>query len=67
MSAVPDDSAALADRLGRYLPADHEPVGLDVGDGLKGRAAAPGAENNNVQSEPGWPSEIGSWPGRSGA
>ncbi|HJQ86490.1 MAG TPA: ABC transporter ATP-binding protein [Propionibacteriaceae bacterium] len=39
VSAVPDDSAALADRLGRYLPADHEPVGLDGADGLKGRAA----------------------------
>jgi ABC-type multidrug transport system fused ATPase/permease subunit len=39
VSAVPDDSAALADRLGRYLPADHEPVGLTVADGLKGRAA----------------------------
>ncbi len=39
VSAVPDDSAALADRLGRYLPADHEPVSLDVTNGLKGRAA----------------------------
>ena len=39
MSAVPDDSAALADRLGRYLPADHEPVSLDVTNVLKGRAA----------------------------
>jgi ABC-type multidrug transport system fused ATPase/permease subunit len=39
VSAVPDDSAALADRLGRYLPGDHEPVSLDVADGLKGRAA----------------------------
>ena len=39
VSAVPDDSAALADRLGRYLPSDHEPVSLDVADGLKGRAA----------------------------
>ncbi|MFL6046863.1 MAG: ABC transporter ATP-binding protein [Propionibacteriaceae bacterium] len=39
VSAVPDDSAALADRLGRYLPADHEPVSLGVADGLKGRAA----------------------------
>ena len=38
-SAVPDDSATLADRLGRYLPSDHEPVSLDVADGLKGRAA----------------------------
>ena len=39
VSALPDDSAALADRLGRYLPADHEPVSLDVEDGLSGRAA----------------------------
>ena len=39
VSALPDDSAALADRLGRYLPSDHEPVSLDATDGLKGRAA----------------------------
>ena len=39
VSALPDDSAALADRLGRYLPAEHEPVPLDVAEGLKGRAA----------------------------
>ena len=39
VSALPDDSAALADRLGRYLPADHDPVSLDVDDGLTGRAA----------------------------
>ena len=39
VSALPDDSAALADRLGRYLPSDHEPVSLDVADGLKGRTA----------------------------
>ncbi|HKN45438.1 MAG TPA: ABC transporter ATP-binding protein, partial [Propionibacteriaceae bacterium] len=39
VSALPDDSAALADRLGRYLPSDHEPVSLDAADGLKGRAA----------------------------
>ena len=39
VSAVPDDSAALADRLGRYLPADHEPVSLDGADGLTGRRA----------------------------
>jgi ABC-type bacteriocin/lantibiotic exporter with double-glycine peptidase domain len=38
VSAVPDGSAALADRLGRYLPADHEPVKLDT-DGLGGRRA----------------------------
>ena len=39
VSALPDDSAALADRLGRYLPSEHEPVSLEVADGLKGRAA----------------------------
>jgi ABC-type multidrug transport system fused ATPase/permease subunit len=38
VSALPDESAALADRLGRYLPIEHEPVPLDV-DGVKGRAA----------------------------
>jgi ABC-type multidrug transport system fused ATPase/permease subunit len=39
VSAVPEDTAALADRLGRYLPADTEPVSQKVGEGLKGRAA----------------------------
>ena len=39
VSALPDDSAALADRLGRYLRADHEPVSLEGADGLSGRAA----------------------------
>ncbi len=39
VSAVPEQSAALADRLGRYLPADTEPVAADDEDGLKGRAA----------------------------
>ena len=29
VSAVPEQSAALADRLGRYLPPDTEPVGED--------------------------------------
>lgn len=38
VSALPDDSAALADRLGRYLPAEYEPVPLDI-EGVKGRAA----------------------------
>ncbi len=37
--AVPEQSAALADRLGRYLPPDTDPVGEDDGEGLKGRAA----------------------------
>ncbi len=39
VSAVPEDTAALADRLGRYLPTDTEPVSQDIGEGLKGRAA----------------------------
>jgi ABC-type phosphate transport system ATPase subunit len=30
VSAVPDDSAALADRLGRYLPADTDPVSVKI-------------------------------------
>ncbi len=38
VSAVPDDSAALADRIGRYLPAETEPVSLEVDEKLKGRA-----------------------------
>jgi ABC-type bacteriocin/lantibiotic exporter with double-glycine peptidase domain len=39
VSAVPEDTAALADRLGRYLPADTEPVSHEVDEKLKGRAA----------------------------
>ncbi|MFC6288060.1 ABC transporter ATP-binding protein [Nocardioides sp. GCM10027113] len=39
VSAVPDDSAALADRLGRYLPRDTEPVSEELDEELKGRAA----------------------------
>jgi ABC-type multidrug transport system fused ATPase/permease subunit len=39
VSAVPEQSAALADRLGRYLPPDTDTVGEDDGEGLKGRAA----------------------------
>ena len=39
VSAVPDSSAALADRLGRYLVVDHEPVSMEVEEDLKGRAA----------------------------
>ncbi len=39
VSAVPEDSAALADRLGRYLPSDHDPVSLDVAKEVKGRTA----------------------------
>lgn len=39
VSALPDDSAALADRLGRYLAAETEPAGTETGEELKGRAA----------------------------
>ncbi len=39
VSALPDESAALADRLGRYLPTDAEPTSLDPGEEHSGRAA----------------------------
>lgn len=40
VSAVPDDAAALADRLGRYLPSDEGAlVSDDIPEHLKGRAA----------------------------
>lgn len=40
VSAVPDDCAALADRLGRYFGADHEPVSEKlVEGGATGRSA----------------------------
>jgi ABC-type multidrug transport system fused ATPase/permease subunit len=39
VSAVPEQSSALADRLGRYLPADTAPVPEDGEDGTRGRAA----------------------------
>ncbi len=39
VSGLPDEAAALADRLGRYLPEDSEPPSLDIDDGAKGRAA----------------------------
>lgn len=39
VSGVPDETAALADRLGRYLPADVEQVGLDVDESIKGKEA----------------------------
>jgi ABC-type bacteriocin/lantibiotic exporter with double-glycine peptidase domain len=39
VSALPDDAAALADRLGRYLPVGSEPPSLDVDEQVKGRAA----------------------------
>jgi ABC-type bacteriocin/lantibiotic exporter with double-glycine peptidase domain len=40
VSAAPEESAALADRLGRYLPSElGAPVGLDIDGGSKGRVA----------------------------
>lgn len=39
VSGVPEDSAALCDRLGRYLPGDVEAVSEELEEGLKGRAA----------------------------
>lgn len=39
VSGAPEDSAALADRLGRYLPGDAEPVAGDDEEETKGRAA----------------------------
>jgi ABC-type multidrug transport system fused ATPase/permease subunit len=39
VSAVPEQSAALADRLGRYLAADTEPVAADDEEHAKGRVA----------------------------
>ena len=39
VSGVPEETARLADRLGRYLPADTEPVSEELEEGLRGRAA----------------------------
>ncbi len=39
VSDRPDDSAELADRLGRYLVVERDPVSSDFDDTLKGRAA----------------------------
>ena len=39
VSGDPEESAALADRLGRYLPGGVEPAPLDGADDLSGRAA----------------------------
>lgn len=39
VSSVPDDSAALADRIGRYLAGHEEPISTEIDEALKGRAA----------------------------
>ncbi len=51
VSAVPESSAALADRLGRYLPADTEPVAIDDDEGLKGRALRRSRAERQVERE----------------
>jgi energy-coupling factor transporter ATP-binding protein EcfA2 len=48
VSPLPDDSAALADRLGRYLPAE-DPVSLEVVEGLKGRAARRARKQQQIE------------------
>ena len=39
VSADPEETARLADRLGRYLPVDTEPVSEELEEGVRGRAA----------------------------
>ncbi|CAI9402477.1 ABC transporter ATP-binding protein [Aestuariimicrobium sp. T2.26MG-19.2B] len=39
VSSLPDDSAALADRIGRYLTGSEDPVSHEIDENLKGRAA----------------------------
>ena len=39
VSAIPDDSARLAERLGRYLPDEEDTIKLSADSSLKGRAA----------------------------
>jgi ABC-type transport system involved in cytochrome bd biosynthesis fused ATPase/permease subunit len=40
VSGEPDDSAALADRLGRYLPRDSEPLSMEGDEDARGKAVA---------------------------
>lgn len=52
VSAVPDDSAALADRLGRYLPSDEGTLVSDeIPEELKGRAARRERSRRTIQRE----------------
>ena len=61
--ALPDDSAALADRLGRYLPADHRPGQPGRGRRAERSAAPGGLGPGSRPSGPGWPSASARWPG----
>ena len=40
VSGTPDESAALADRLGRYLPRESDPLAMDADEEARGRQAA---------------------------
>lgn len=40
VSEDPDESAALADRLGRYLPREGDPLSMDADEDAKGKSAA---------------------------
>lgn len=52
VSAVPDDSAALANRLGRYLPSDEGTLVSDeIPEELKGRAARRERSRRTAQRE----------------
>ncbi|MDN5794551.1 MAG: ABC transporter ATP-binding protein/permease [Intrasporangium sp.] len=71
VSSVPDDSAALADRIGRYLPADEGAlVSEEIPEELKGRAArrersarvrarAEQAHRDEVRADRAWGVSIG--------
>lgn len=39
VSAVPDETAELADRMGRFLPSSTEAISLEIAEGLKGKKA----------------------------
>jgi len=49
VSAVPDDSAALADRLGRYLPRRSGELTTDGEDDVKGRGARKRARSRRTE------------------
>ena len=40
VSEDPEESAALADRLGRYLPRENDPLSMDADEDAKGKSAA---------------------------
>ena len=48
VSAVPDDSAALADRVGRYLTGSEDPISYEIDESLKGAAARAARDNRST-------------------